>query len=89
MAWSLFRRYGNDGYFQSPADDFSNLAHRHALFGHSVIPRACFQILKRQSVKTGRIENMHGRPAVASIADISGYALLPSKFDCISDQPSP
>ena len=37
-----------------------------------MIPRACLQLFQRQPVETGRIEDMHRPPAVASVAHIGG-----------------
>ncbi len=52
-----------------------------------MIPRAFLQLLQRQPVETSRIENVHRRPAVATITHIGGYALLASEFNGISDEP--
>jgi hypothetical protein len=83
MGRSLFRRCGNDRHFQASADDFGNVAHGHSFFGHCVIPRAflkllLFQVLEHQPVAASRIEDVHRRPAVASVAHISRHALLAS-----------
>src|SRR5215471_20826137 len=56
-------------------------------FGHCVIPSTFLQFLKRQPEGTGRIEDMHRRPAVAPVAHIGGNALLASEFNHISDEP--
>src|SRR5260370_41069363 len=85
MGGRPFGRYGNHRHFQTSADNFSNVAHRHALFGHGVIPRAFNQLLERQPVETSRIENVHRRPAVASITHIGGYTLLASELNRIRD----
>ena len=76
MSRRFFRRYRLHRHLQASANNFSNVSHRHALFGHGVIPRALFQILQGQSIKTGGIEDMHCRPAVATVGDVGGYALL-------------
>ena len=54
MSWRLFRRYGFHRHLQASANDFSNVAHGHALFGHGVIPRACFQFFPRPACRDAR-----------------------------------
>ena len=76
MRLRFFRRYRFHRNLQSPANDFSNVSHGYAFFGHGVIFCARFHILQDQSIKTRGIEDMHCRPAVASFADIGGYAFL-------------
>ncbi len=86
MGRRFFRRYRSHRHLQASADNFSNVTHRHSFFGHGVIPRAFFQILQGQPVETSRIEDMHCRPAVASVANVSGYTLLAGQFNGIRDE---
>ena len=70
---------GSDGFdrqLQAPADGFGNIAHRHAFFGDRVIFRARLRLFQRQPVEARDVRNMRRRPAVASLPDIGGHALL-------------
>ena len=77
MAGGFFGSLADDRQIQAAADDAGDVAERDALFGDPVIPAARNTLLEHEAVETGRIEPVHGRPAVESLAQIGRGALLP------------
>jgi hypothetical protein len=70
MGCRLLSGFGHDGHLQAAPDRMSDVPRRHALFRYRVIPGACFLLLQRQPVEAGSVEDVHGRPAVESVAHI-------------------
>src|SRR5580692_9306416 len=64
-----------------PADDFSDLASRHALVAHAVIAHPSSTLLKCEPVEMSSVEPMYPGPAVKPIPDICGNTLFPSDTD--------
>src|SRR6266700_2744760 len=70
MLLGLFRCDRNDRHVQATADGGGNLFQRHTLFGDGVVPGSRFELVQSESVESGDICYMRGRPAVLTIADI-------------------
>src|SRR4029077_2567689 len=62
--------FGHDRHLQAAADGLSDVPKRHSLFGDRVMPGPCFLLLERQPVEAGSVEDVHGRPAVESVAHV-------------------
>jgi hypothetical protein len=70
MSCCLLGGLGSDRHLQAAADGLSNVPERYSLFSDRVISGAYLLLLERQSVKAGGVEDVHGRPAVESVAHI-------------------
>ena len=70
MGSCLIGGFGHDRHLQAAADGLSNVPDRYSLFSDRVISGAYFLLLERQPVEAGGVEDVHGRPAVESIANI-------------------
>ena len=66
---------------QALADHGCDLPERHALVGHPVIPASGRTFLQDKPVEVGSVEPMHGGPAVQTVANIGGNALLTRDVD--------
>src|SRR5882757_7367227 len=74
------------GHLQAPADNLSDLPHRYSFFSDRVVPAARFALLQRKPVEVGNIENMHRRPAIESLANVSRCSLFTGHLDRIGDE---
>ena len=64
-----------------PTDHLGDGAGRHALFRDSVQHRSRWGLLQRQTEQASGIEPVHSGPAVRTIADVAGDALLTGDSD--------
>src|SRR5437016_2660063 len=86
MLGCLLGGFGDDRYVQAAADCLSDLSQRHAFFGDRVIAGSRGTLLQHESVEMGRIEPVHGGPAVEPVADKRRDTFLASKSDQIGDE---
>ena len=82
----FFRRLTDYRNIQSLTNHFGNLSKRYTFFGNRVITRAGGTFLQREPIKPGRIESMHGRPAIESIAHIRRDTFRARDIDQIRNQ---
>src|SRR6185437_3981229 len=66
---------------------FSDVAHRHTLFGYRVIPGSWLEFLESQPVQTRGINHMDCCPAILPFPHIRGHALLASYRNEVTDKP--
>ena len=74
------------GDVEVPADDLRDVADRHALVGHPVIPGSRGALLERQPEEAGRIELVHRGPAVPSVTHVRREAVLTRDGDETRDE---
>jgi hypothetical protein len=72
----LFRGLRDDGNLETTADGLRDLSHRHALFRDRFIAGERGTFLQRQPVEAGGIDAVSRGPAIATLPDIGGDALL-------------
>jgi hypothetical protein len=77
----LFGRLRDDWDVQAAADYLCHHFERHALFGDGMERATGGSPLQREPIDAGRVEPVHGRPAVEPVADIGRYALLARELD--------
>ena len=82
----LIRRYADGRDFQTAADDFSHLSNRYSLFGNRVVPAPWYSLFQRESVETGDVEDVRGRPAIESVTQVRRDALFAGYLDQVRDE---
>src|SRR5437763_1184505 len=82
----LLGSLADDRHVQPAADDACDLVEWHSLVGDRVIPGSRRTLLQGESVDTGGIEPVDGRPAVEPIPHIGRDALFPRKTDEVRNE---
>lgn len=69
------------GEIEPAADDLGERTHRITLVGDGVRHRAGLRPLEGQAEQPGGVEDVHGRPALTAVADVTGDPRAPSGLD--------
>jgi len=77
-----------DRQAQSPADDGRDVAHRVALVGHGVPGGPGRRQFQGQPEEDGRVERVHGRPALGAVARVAGHAVAPRRVRQQAGEPA-
>src|ERR1700687_1771131 len=69
-------RFADDRHVQVATNHFRDLAKRHTFFRDTVIGSPLGTFFKSEPEERRRIKSVHGRPAVAPVADVSGSSFF-------------
>ena len=73
MLAGILRGDGGDGHIKVPADHLGDLPDRYALVGDRMQRRSGRSLVDARGEQAGRVEPMHGRPAVRPVAEVTGH----------------
>src|SRR5215469_4922958 len=83
MLSGLLQRFADYRNVQASADHFRDFSRRHSFVPDPVIVSSSRTLLQHELVEMGRIEPVHGGPAVKTITYIGGNALLARENQCV------